>query len=128
MFNLGFSMDGYNFNSSFSKPDRNFPHTQGFFLHCIWECVSAARERHTRPTLYTLPTKSCPMQSIITQLGNTRQKHSRGICIAKTLTYIMGQTLKFLTDHSAVNYLVNKPVLEGYIVNGCCFRCLSLKW
>jgi len=29
--------------------------------------------------------------------------------------YLLGSDFKFFTDHSALNYLVNKPILEGRI-------------
>ena len=42
--------------------------------------------------------------------------------------YLLGRNFKMCTNHSALQYLVNKPVLGGGSVGGCfCSRNLTLK-
>ena len=41
--------------------------------------------------------------------------------------YLLGEHFKMYTDHSALKYLVNKPVLGGESVGGCyCSRSVIL--
>ena len=42
--------------------------------------------------------------------------------------YLLGKHFKMFTDHSTLKYLVNKPMLGGGYVDGCCcFNNLILK-
>jgi hypothetical protein len=42
--------------------------------------------------------------------------------------YLLGGHFKMFTDHSALKYLVNKPVLGGIIADGLCyFRNMTLR-
>jgi hypothetical protein len=50
------------------------------------------------------------------QLNNDREGgSSHDYALQKFRLYLLGSHFKFFTDHSALKYLVNKPVLEGRI-------------
>jgi hypothetical protein len=61
---------------------------------------------------------------------NTTEREALAMVYAleKFKHYLLGKQFKMFTYHSALKYLVNKPVLGGEFVDGyCCFRNLTLK-
>jgi hypothetical protein len=61
---------------------------------------------------------------------NTTEREGLAMVYAlqKFIHYLLGKHFKMFTDHSAIKYLFNKPVLGGEFVDGYyCFKSLILK-
>jgi hypothetical protein len=98
----------------FSRLVQALPCPHRCFIHCTWVSFS-----HNQGKEISIIWSTFPAESYLMSKGITLQPSMRASAMVYALQnfchYLLGSTFKFFTDHSALKYLVNKPMLGGRI-------------